>query len=129
MPYSSKGKAANRKKIGINEDQQSVRQFFYNDFVTRVLLGHEAYLNPEHQCRERLKRVAIIHVEMTRADAILLRKTVRGSISAFTMTGGLLSLYAGFSFLSLSEVIFWAVRIILRLLFNLKGSATGMASK
>ena len=97
--------------------------------MTRVLLGYETHLSPEDQCWERLKRVAIIHVEMTRADAILLRKTVRGSISAFTMTGGLLSLYAGFSFLSLSEVIFWAVRIILRLLFNLKGSATGMASK
>ena len=48
VPYSPIGNAANRKKIGIIEGRTSDQHFFYNDFVTRVLLGHETHLSPEY---------------------------------------------------------------------------------
>ena len=58
---------------------------------------------------------------MTTNDAILLERSIPEGIEEITMTGGLLSLYCGFSFLSLTEVVFWILRSILYALLGFFG--------
>ena len=70
----------------------------------------------ESTCMRMLEKVALVTIEMTRADAILLEKTIESSISEFTTIGGLLGLYAGFSFLSLAELVFWVLRLVFKIL-------------
>ena len=94
-------------------------KFFYNGFVSKILFNLDG-INDNQACERKLERVAIVNVEMTGSDVIHLEKTVQGSISGFTTIGGLLSLYAGFSFLSLAEVSFWTLRILVRLSLRIK---------
>ena len=62
-------------------------------------------------CEELLEIVAIVNIQMTSPDVIVIHRSTRGSLlELITLSGGLLSLYAGFSSLSLSEIAFWVVR-------------------
>ena len=62
-------------------------------------------------CEELMEQAAIVDVEFTQADAIVFEKTVQQKTSLITASGGLFSLYAGFSFLSLGELIFWTLHV------------------
>ena len=116
------GQHSNREKLGLSGTAHNSRsgKFFYNKFVTQLLFNNPHVDNDDVQqeCEEKLARVAIVNIVMTNADAIVIKKEIRGSISTITFTGGLLSLYAGFSFLSLTELIFWAARSILKMIWS-----------
>ena len=92
----------------------SNRNFIYNQFLSDIIYNREntPSLELEH-CEEVLNRVAIVKIMMVPNDAVVLEERARQSISVFTGSGGILGLYAGFSFLSLGEVIFWIVRTML----------------
>ena len=91
------------------------RNFFYNDFVSSILFKNDHKLDEIVHCKETLARVAIVDIQMTSADAIVLSPHVQSKTSIWTNTGGLLSLYVGFSFLSLAEIVFWIVQTLLLL--------------
>lgn len=97
-------------KLGLSERASMSTNFFYNDFVSKILFNPED--NPEVSeeelaCRLQLEKVAIVDVAFTEADAIVLTQRLRQKIPLITAIGGLLSLFAGFSFLSLSELLLW----------------------
>ena len=99
------------------------RSFFYNEFVTKILYNPPNLSQEENErlyCKEVLKNVAVVDVRFTSADAIVLEKSLVDNISFWTNTGGLLSLYVGFSSLSLAEVTFWALRWVLSIIRTTK---------
>ena len=67
------------------------------------------------ECEDLLTKVAIVDIALVRTDAILIEKTIKDPGSLLTFVGGLLSLYAGFSFLSLAELVFWVFSGLVRL--------------
>ena len=68
-----------------------------------------------------MKKVAFVTIEMVNEDAIIIQKTTSGDLlSTVTMAGGLFSLYAGFSSLSFAEILFWALRSVIRMLLQRK---------
>ena len=107
------GIPVNRQKLGISGEPQG--PFFYNRFISNILFNPMEESN-EATCMRMLEKAALVSVEMTRADAILLEKSIESSISQFTTIGGLLGLYAGFSFLSLAELGFWILRLVFKIL-------------
>ena len=54
-----------------------------------------------------LGRVALVDIEFTQADVVVLRRTVEKKISLITAVGALLSVYLGFSVLSVCEMVIW----------------------
>ena len=62
-------------------------------------------------CHEILKKVAIVDISMTQADVVVIETSIVNSINYLIDIGGVLSLYAGFSFLSLAEVFFWVFQL------------------
>ena len=54
-----------------------------------------------------LERVALVDLELTQADVLVLQRSVEKKISLVTAAGGLLSVYSGFSVLSACEMVFW----------------------
>ena len=106
--------ASNRNKIGVDSYMQryTSNRLFYNELVSKVLFG-----KPNHSseakikaCQELLDRVAFVDIEFTSEDVVKVSKRLRWkNIDVITLGGGLLSLYAGFSGLSLAEIVFWAV--------------------
>ena len=98
--------------MGITEARSE--QFFFNDFVTEVLYNSES-LTEEELCRNMLKRVAFVNVEMTRTDTVVLTREIYAGISSFTVAGGIVSLYKGVSFMTLLEIAFWIIKIICQL--------------
>ena len=104
---------SNRKKLGISESPDTYRgRFYYNELVSNLLFNPDRK-TAEDECREKLKSVAIVRVEMSLADVLVFEKSLTMGISAITTTGGLLSLYVGFSFLSLAELVFWVLRSLI----------------
>ena len=89
------------------------RNFFYNDFVSSILFKNDQKLDEIVHCKETLARVAIVDIQMTSADAIVLLPHVQSRTSIWTNTGGLLSLYVGFSFLSLADTVYLVLKFIL----------------
>ena len=85
-------------------------KFFYNDFVSKILFNpvdSEGVSEEELACRDKLEKVALVDISFTEADAIVLTRRPRQKIPLITAIGGLLSLFAGFSFLSLTEIALW----------------------
>ena len=109
------GLKANRLKIGITlESARYNHKFFYNEFVSNILFASRRN-KVEHEldfCTEIMGRAAVVNIEFTRADATGFRISIPKGISVLTGTGGLFSLYAGFSFLSLGELLFWTLRLV-----------------
>ena len=112
--------AANRAKIGItNGNQKDRAYFFYNKDISDILFYDEPrYHNNVEACVDKLDRIAFVSIEFTSADAIKRENGLVGSlVETLTVTGGLMSLYAGFSFLSLAEIMFWIIRYFGHLLW------------
>ena len=110
-------KRINQRKLGIRKNgATSADNPFYNQFVSGPL-SNTLEIDPVTKCEQLLAKVAMVRVEMTRSDAIQMERSIPASMATLTNTGGLLSLYAGFSFLSLAEIVFWVLRVSLRLLF------------
>ena len=87
--------------------------------VSDILFHNQpGYKNPVEECVEKIERLAFVSIEFTRADVIQLENSIRGSLlETTTLTGGLMSLYAGFSSLSLAEIVFWIVRYAVHLVW------------
>ena len=107
----------NRLKIGITDAAYDRDRFFFNQAISDILFHNDpVYKDPVQTCVEKLSRIVMVSVEVTSADALQLENTIRGGqLSFWTFTGGLLSLFAGFSSLSLAEIVFWLVRGIINL--------------
>ena len=107
----------NRKSLGVDAAKMlHERNFFYNEFVSKILYNPPDISQEEKErlyCKEVLKNVAIVEISFTSADAIVLERSLVDTISFWTNTGGLLSLYVGFSSLSLAEITFWVLRWVL----------------
>ena len=119
------GSDANRRKLGITAEKMSTTvNFFHNDFVSKILYNPpevRAEEREEQYCLEKLDRVAVVDISFTHADAIVLKQSLESKTSIWTNTGGLLSLYVGFSFLSLGEIVFWLLRSLVRILYLQNG--------
>ena len=98
--------------IGINEGSIKAREYFYNDFISKILFKGDVAKNVQliQECKNTLERVAIVNFEMTQADAVVYTKVSVVPIDILTGIGGLLSLYLGVSFLSVVEVATFIVR-------------------
>ena len=94
------------------------KRFFFNEFVTSVLFGTHNETDEKtvmEACQELLDRVAFVEIEFTSSDALVVEKNLRWNmLGIITTGGGLLSLYAGFSALSLAEIIFWILVVVLK---------------
>ena len=87
------------------------------------------YHSPVEACVEKLERIAFVSITLTGGDVIKLEKYIKGStLETLTLTGGLMSLYAGFSSLSLAEVLFWGVRYMGHLIWIPVYKATTMCN-
>ena len=106
----------NQNRIGIykNNRANDRTNFFYNQAVSDILFHNKSvYHSPVEACVEKLERIAFVSITLTGGDVIKLEKYIKGStLETLTLTGGLMSLYAGFSSLSLAEVLFWGVRYL-----------------
>ena len=103
--------------MGVKSHRRSQsNNIFFNQFITDVYneKGKDmATVTDEELCKELMTRVAIVNIEITSPDAIVIERHIRGGLLGLvTQTGGLLSLYAGFSFLSLGELVFWIARLV-----------------
>ena len=88
-------------------------QFFYNDFVSKILFNAKDDIADQGQkeCEEKVKDVAIVDIKMTQADALVFEKTTGGHANTLVIhIGGLFSLYIGASFLSFVEIVCGVVR-------------------
>lgn len=104
---------ANRLKLGISDSPDTYRgKFYFNDLVSNLLFNPDPK-TAEDECKEKLGSVAIVRVEMALVDVLVYEKSSEQDISTITATGGLLSLYVGFSFLSLAELVFWVFRSLI----------------
>ena len=108
---------ANREKLGVEATSYGyTSKFFFNYFVSQILYNQDRDdFDPVAECEDLLTKVAIIDIALVRTDAILIEKTIKDPGSLLTFVGGLLSLYAGFSFLSLAELAFWIFSGLVRL--------------
>ena len=99
----------NREKLAAEMGSyQTSKDFFFNSFVSQILYNKDqTEFNVQKECEGLLAKVAIVDISLINSDAILIEKTIRDSGDLLTFIGGLLSLYAGFSFLSLAELVFW----------------------
>lgn len=91
--------------IGITEGSIASRNYFYNDFISGILLNHDASTKSVliEECKQMLDRVVIVNFEMTQADVVVYKRVSSVPIDILTGIGGLLSLYMGISFLSVVE--------------------------
>ena len=114
----------NRQKLGVNPHSASYEQkFFYNLFVSQLIFNQnkseEAIIDREiEQCQEILERVAIVELSMVPNDAIVFSETISDKTGVFTGSGGILGLYAGFSFLSMAEIAFWVMSTVWKIWFK-----------
>ena len=86
-------------------------KYFYNTFVSQILYRRDS---EEHElvrrCQEMLENVAYVKLEMTQTDSLVLSEEEASRYSFLAIYGGLLSLYMGFSLMSLAELAFWLAR-------------------
>ena len=106
----------NQQKIGVHLYKRLQHgKVFFNQFINDIYRGHDKQvgeLTDEELCQRIIANVAIVNIEITSPDAIVIERSVRGGLlQLVTQTGGLLSLYAGFSFLSLGEIVFLFARL------------------
>ena len=99
----------NREKLSaVIGSYQYSKYFFFNSFVSQILHNKDQVeIDPQEECEGLLEKVAIVDISLVQSDAILIEKTIKDSGDLLTFVGGLLSLYAGFSFLSVAELVFW----------------------
>ena len=93
--------------------QTASYQTFFNDFATKILFNSEDP-DPVELCRQKLKTVAFVQVEMVRTDSVVLTREIYSSISIVTTVGGILSLHNGVSMLSVVEVAYWILKLALQ---------------
>ena len=106
--FVSSGIPANQRKLGIT-GRKVTQRFFFNEFVSKLLFN-SGPVSGQEACRNKLKEVSIITVKMSTSDSIVLRRETVGGIAWVTDMGGILSLYAGFSGISVFEIVFVLVR-------------------
>ena len=114
---------ANVKKLGISRQVPGSRSnFFFNKFVSQLLFNGQDQADSDliGKCLSRLDAVAIVTIIKPESEVIVMTRQKEIRISTATVAGGLLSLYAGFSFLSFGEVVSLTLRIWKRL-FDRKG--------
>ena len=105
-------------KIGVTpESARYNHKFYYNDLVSKLIFsnGRDPKELAASHCKEIMRRSAIVHIQFTQADALVFEKVLVENLALVTATGGLLSIYAGFSFLTLGEFIFWILRLLITL--------------
>ena len=80
--------------LGLEQTYASHENFFYNEFISQVLLNREVLevkadpqLTIQH-CLEKLDKVAMVKIEMTSHDALFLRRYVDISWSKVTQSMG-----------------------------------------
>ena len=95
--------------------------FFYNSILSDLIYNHDSKTHESlelDQCQEILSRAAIVELKLVPNDVVVLTETISQTISVLTGSGGILGLYAGFSFLSLGEVTFWIIRTLICPILN-----------
>ena len=130
------GVKQNRELLGLKGAHSEDRKVLVNEFISEVLFPQDISVDQEiYQCIERLAQVTIVNIRMSRHDAIVLTKyrkpVVMSAISSIgksmehirlfcvnlshfaSISGNLMSMYFGQSFLSLFEMIFWILKAIL----------------
>ena len=108
----------NQEKLGITGSQGS--KHFYNEFIHNILSNGQDIPNEDRvaQCLAKIDAVAIVTIIKPDNEVIVITKSKRMLTSVATLTGGLLSLYAGFSFLSFGEVMSLTLRVWKRFIDN-----------
>lgn len=91
--------------------EESTPRFFFNDFVSKILFN-DGLISAEEACRAKLQEVSFVNIKMPTSDAIVLRRDRVSGIAWLTEIGGLLSLYTGFSSISVFEILFILVSVI-----------------
>ena len=104
-------------KIGVDKGSMKQKYFFYNEFISGILFNKDSSDTSDliRECVVTLERVSIVTLELTQADAIVYSKVSAVAFDVLTGIGGLLSLYLGFSFLSIAEVVDFVVQACLTL--------------
>ena len=107
----------NRMKIGVDKGSMKQKYFFYNEFISGILFNKDSSDTSDliRECVVTLERVSIVTLELTQADAIVYSKVSAVAFDVLTGIGGLLSLYLGFSFLSIAEVVDYVLQTCLAL--------------
>lgn len=107
----------NQKVIGVQIYRRAkFENIFFNKLISDVFTEDRMELkelSDEELRREKMENAAIVDIEITSPDAIVIKKTTHGGLHQFVNSiGGLFSLHAGLSFMSLSEVLFWIFKLI-----------------
>ena len=100
----------NRRLVGVPSSGKDTRtKLYFNEAVSDVLFhDDETYRNATAFCAAKLRsKIAFVSFSFTSADAVRIENHLRGGVEVITVVGGLLSLYIGFSSLSLVEIGFW----------------------
>ena len=87
----------------------------HNEFVSNVVFNieRESGFHEMEYCKDVMSRSAVVDIMLTKPDAMVFSQSVVERSVFLTRIGGLFSLYTGFSFLSLGELLFWALRFLL----------------
>ena len=94
LQLSLSEKTENQQMLGLEQIPTSPDNFFYNEFISRVLFNRDVLVNSAdpslktQQCLHKLDKVALVKIEMTSHDAVFLRRYVDLSFSKVSQSIG-----------------------------------------